>query len=212
MRLGIQGSSQIRAKIIMALKSCCCCFSLRTGTNIIGGLNIVGVIIFMIVFVSNLVDLQNQSEQEIKHSIVYPEISYLSSLFRLLIAMTILITIVLLIIFILLIRGATKERKTLLLPWLGLQFSGLIFGTMLILPLIWYLNNVKLDGTAMEFLISLIFSTIWDLYFFLVVYGYYQELLKRDENSAPSVISTPPNFNPYDGKAKVPVSNIYNVV
>ncbi|KAJ9596638.1 hypothetical protein L9F63_012335 [Diploptera punctata] len=142
--------------MVVMLRQCCCGCSLKTGTIIIGVLNLIAACLG---FGSGGV-LLSQKETEFKTMGI----------------VELILAAVLIIISILLIVGAMKDRPALLAPWM---ICAIII--MIVTIIIYIVGAAKAfqhsdSSTGVSYLISALIYSILETYFILVVYSLYREL------------------------------------
>ncbi|XP_063240377.1 uncharacterized protein LOC134541127 [Bacillus rossius redtenbacheri] len=147
------------------LDSCCRCGSLRTGTIVSGALGIViGIVTMILVLVTN-----------VKFKTVI--LDFLpKEVLKIMLAVSLFMTAV---ISALLIFGAAKRNKFLMLPWVVLAF---MLSIGILVTIIWAAVVSFIDGFALQGALILLFGLLGlgvYVYMWMVVYSYFQLLMEE---------------------------------
>lgn len=169
------------------MKSCCCCFTLKTGTVILGCLGILFAVLSIIPPCLLLEDHGYYINEYIKKSranqeddIRDEEIPYLISFDRKIWASIIAYNVIFTLVSMLLITGVAAEKKVLLIPWMVVVvFSILIyinFGTALFFAMLAFAI-----GKDYLYTLVIVFPLIPSVYFWMTVYSTYHQMRAEEE-------------------------------
>ncbi|XP_023723303.1 uncharacterized protein LOC111873111 [Cryptotermes secundus] len=147
------------------LNKCCCCGSLRAGAIISGVLGVVVAVPTLILILVLNIKMKTIIIDTLPHEIV-----------KIIIALNLVMTV---LISVLLIWGAVKRNKFMMLPWIMLSIMIAIGG---LISVIWtavefYDSNHNTTGTLV--LVFGLLGVALMVYLWLVVLSYYQQLVEE---------------------------------
>ncbi|XP_021935605.1 uncharacterized protein LOC110837607 [Zootermopsis nevadensis] len=147
------------------LTKCCCCGSLRAGAIISGVLGVVVAIPTLILILVLNIKMKTIIIDTLPQEVV-----------KIIIALNLVMTV---LISILLIWGAVKRNKFLMLPWIMLSIMIAIGGLISIIWTVVDLYNTNYDTFATLVLVFGLIGVALVVYLWLVVLSYYQLLVEE---------------------------------
>ncbi|KAK0095300.1 hypothetical protein PV326_008729 [Microctonus aethiopoides] len=157
----------------MGLTSCCGCFSLKTGTRIIGSLNIISSILWFIsiciaiaTFDTELLKAPNSTFDEVKIPLI-----------RGAFAGTLTFSIIVFMLSAMLIIGTNNRNEAFIFPYLCCNVAGIVFSIPIFVALICFVSLAVPIGMGTYFCLVFASSLAINIYLCMVVYHFYRELL-----------------------------------
>ncbi|XP_076247095.1 uncharacterized protein LOC143187042 [Calliopsis andreniformis] len=163
----------------MQLTSCCGCYSVRTGTIIIGILDIIlSIISLVLIFVLNV---------EWKTILLDVDQDIVKIIYAINLCMTILIAVLLLV-------GVYKKNTFMMLPWviLGLILAVGLLVSIVYTAIMFFINHDVISGVV--WLVTGFISLVIYIYMWLVVYSHFQQLRYDKMNGRIGPYGKPYNY------------------
>ncbi|KAK0168155.1 hypothetical protein PV327_001983 [Microctonus hyperodae] len=158
----------------MALTSCCGCFSLKTGTRIVGSIHVISSILWFIMvciaienFDTRLLDTPNSTFDHTKIPLMKGSLGA-----------SLTFSIIIFMLSVMLVIGTNNRKEIFVFPFLCCHVAGIIFSIPISVGLFCIFCSVAQIGMATTFLFLVLGSSLaLNIYFCMVVYHFYQELL-----------------------------------
>jgi len=184
------------------LKNCCCCCSVKIGCIVLGVLGIIrsaltiGTLSAYFAQILTLISSVMESLHLLKDEENEEAVNMAGDAAQKVQGTIITVFVLILVVFAvdllfsgLLIAGAVKGRKNLLLPWLVAQVLGILF---MVGSMITSMVQLQWDAVGISALIAQIIVILFNVYTAMAVYSHYQDLREeanRLEN-APTEMQT----------------------
>ncbi|XP_044728217.1 uncharacterized protein LOC123291851 [Chrysoperla carnea] len=160
----------------MRVSSCCCCFSLRTGTLILGYL---GGIVYTLVSLGIILSLpyirEEVEEEEKDESLTPEELELLVTWTKVVSIATLVVYLGRILISVLLLIGVYKEKPKLIKIYLIVAIIGVIIDLFpAVILLIGCFSNTKLIGAFISDLLAIALH----VYFITVIHSHRMEIIE----------------------------------